>query len=68
MLESKVNDILSYREHNGHIKLQGTKGFRAKCLFTGLAGIGYQLMRYLNRDIPNVLLLEAPILEREGRS
>ncbi|MGK9184088.1 type 2 lantipeptide synthetase LanM family protein [Priestia filamentosa] len=68
MLESKVNDILSYRDHNGHFKLQGTKGFRAKGLFTGLAGIGYQLMRYLNRDIPNVLLLEAPILEREGRS
>lgn len=43
-----------YNRYNVHLGFSGEK----IGLFTGIAGVGYQLARYLDNKVPNVLLLE----------
>ena len=53
-----ISDIIHNYEFNGRFNVQGSQAMQSLGLFTGIAGLGYELIRFLNRKVPNVLLLD----------
>ncbi|WP_028988281.1 type 2 lanthipeptide synthetase LanM [Thermicanus aegyptius] len=52
-------DIINKAEKRGHYQVRSIPGFTAIGLFTGLSGIGYQLLRLADhKTVPSVLTLD----------
>ena len=60
-MEHELREIIVKKQKYRRFSVQGTYTFPCIGLFTGLSGIGFQLLRYLYPEsIPNVLLFELP--------
>ena len=53
-----VSNILNFYEKTGYFRLQGRTYLKSLGIYLGVVGVIYQLYRLLDRNIPNLLLLE----------
>ena len=57
-LNKRVNLLIHfYKKYHCAILLE-TEKYKEYSLFTGLAGIGYELLRIIYSDVPNILIFE----------
>lgn len=57
--QERSYNIILQKEKRGYYQIDGPNGFIQPSLFTGLAGIGYQLLRVYNpENVPAVMMLE----------